>query len=96
MESTIALLPPMTRPMNPPVRQSVTASIRNWGEDVAARAPTAMRSPISLVPLSHTDTIMIFIMPMSPTMSETAAVAPSHRLRIFCISLLVRMGSATF
>ena len=34
------------------------------------------------------------MMPMPPTMSEMAAVAPSSKLKMFCVSLRVRMNSA--
>ncbi len=57
------------------------------------RAPTAMRRPISLV-RSVTDTSMMFMMPMPPTISEMTAVAPSRKLRMFCVSVRVRMNSA--
>ena len=40
------------------------------------RAPMAMRRPISRV-RSVTDTSMMFMMPMPPTMSETDAIAAS-------------------
>ena len=40
------------------------------------RAPTAMRRPISRV-RSVTDTSMMFMMPIPPTMSETEAIAAS-------------------
>ena len=52
-----------------------------------------MRKPISLV-RSVTDTSMMFMMPMPPTISEMAAVAPSSRLKMFCVSVRVRMNSA--
>ena len=74
LASASAELAPMTRPMSPPVRQSVTASIKNCERMSRRRAPTAMRKPISLV-RSVTDTSMMFMIPMPPTMSEMAAVA---------------------
>ena len=43
----------------------------------AARAPTAMRRPISRV-RSVTDTSMMFMMPMPPTSNETDAIAASR------------------
>ena len=42
------------------------------------RAPTAMRRPISRV-RSVTDTSMMFMMPMPPTSSDTAAIAGEQR-----------------
>ena len=45
-------------------------------QDVAALAPTAMRRPISRV-RSVTDTIMMFMMPTPPTMSEMVATQTS-------------------
>ena len=45
-------------------------------QDVAPRAPIAMRMPISRV-RSVTETSMMFMIPMPPTTSETAATPPS-------------------
>ena len=53
------------------------ASIRNWRSTSDARAPTAMRRPISRV-RSVTDTIMMFMMPTPPTTSEMSATQSSR------------------
>ena len=65
-------------PMQPPIALNVTASIRNCTRMSAARAPTAMRMPISRV-RSVTLTSMMFMMPMPPTTSETAATPASKK-----------------
>ena len=54
--------------------ESATASVRNCIRMSCLRAPTAMRRPISRV-RSVTETIMMFMMPMPPTMSDTDATA---------------------
>ena len=59
-------------------------------EDIARRAPTAIRIPISRV-RSVTLTSMMFMMPMPPTSRETAAIAASNVVRIVR-SLLLRCG----
>ena len=64
-------------PKKPPSRLSVVASIRNCVSTSRRLAPTALRSPISRV-RSVTLTSMIFIMPMPPTSSEIAAIAPRN------------------
>ena len=50
------------------------------------RAPSAILRPISRV-RSVTDTSMMFMMPMPPTMSEMAAVAPSSQLSVACAAV---------
>jgi hypothetical protein len=66
-----ALMPAAPRadspsPMTPPMRHTITASIKNWSRMVCFLAPTAFRMPISLV-RSRTDTNMMFMTPMPPT-----------------------------
>ena len=61
-------------PIMPPAIDSASASIRNWVRMSNRRAPTAMRRPISRV-RSVTLTSMMFMMPMPPTSSDTAAIA---------------------
>ena len=59
-----------------------------------ARAPTAMRTPISRV-RSVTETSMMFMMPMPPTSSETAAMAMSSVVRVLvpsCWALAISEG----
>ena len=68
---------PKAMPSAPPIIDSVTASTRNCFRMSRPRAPTAMRSPISRV-RSVTDTSMMFMMPMPPTMSDTDAIAASR------------------
>ena len=61
----------------PPDRDSRAASTRNWRRMSFARAPSALRSPISRV-RSITDTNMMLAMTMLPTtsdMPETRMVA---------------------
>ena len=82
MRSMLAAPVPSPMPTRPPIMHSTTASIRNWSRMLAWVAPSALRTPISRV-RSVTDTSMMFMMPMPPTMSETAAIAYS-RLVITC------------
>ncbi len=64
-------------PTTPPAAASVTASTRNCVRMSLVFAPAACRSPISRV-RSVTDTSMMFMMPIPPTMSETDAMAASR------------------
>ena len=50
-------------------------------QDVPGLAPTAMRTPISRV-RSVTLTSMMFMMPMPPTSSDTAAIAASRMVSV--------------
>jgi hypothetical protein len=63
-------------PSRPPAIPRTTASARNCRSTSRARAPTAMRSPISRV-RSVTDTSMMFMIPTPPTSSETEATLAS-------------------
>ena len=65
-----------TTPMRPPARLSVTASARNCSSTSRARAPSAMRRPISRV-RSVTDSSMMFMIPMPPTSSDMPATLAS-------------------
>ena len=67
---------PSSTPMAPPIRLSVTASIRNCISMSRPRAPTAMRNPISRV-RSVTLTSMMFMMPMPPMIRLIPATAAS-------------------
>ena len=71
-------------PMRPPRSDRVSASTRNWARMSRPRAPTALRMPISRV-RSRTDTSMMFMIPMPPTMSEIEAMPPSSRVRVALI-----------
>ena len=68
---------PTATPMAPPPVHKATASITNWVRMSRGLAPIASRSPISRV-RSVTDTSMMFIMPIPPTISETQATAASR------------------
>ena len=60
--------------MPPPIRLITIASTRNCSSTSRPLAPMAMRMPISRV-RSVTDTSMMFMMPMPPTISDTAGDA---------------------
>ena len=80
-----AAAPEQRCPTTPPSRQSTTASTRNCRRMSRARAPTAMRRPISRV-RSVTDTSMMFMMPTPPTTSEISATHSSrsgHQLAVW-------------
>jgi hypothetical protein len=73
---------PTTIPTIPPSTDSVIASTRNGDRMSRVLAPTAWRKPISRV-LLVTDTSMMFMIPMPPTIGDTDAIAPS-RIDITC------------
>ena len=77
-------------PPSPPASPSTTDSIRNCDCTCLVRAPTAMRMPISRV-RSVTETSMMFMIPMPPTSSETAAIPPSSSV-ITCVVACGRVG----
>src|SRR5215510_12415877 len=56
-------------PIAPPAQHRITDSTRNWLITSRWRAPTALRTPISLV-RSTTDTSIMFMMTMPPTTSD--------------------------
>ena len=60
-------------PHTPPSVVRVTASTTNWNRMFRGRAPTALRTPISRV-RSLTDTSMMFITPMPPTIRPMEAI----------------------
>ena len=83
--------------MAPPATHSTTASTRNWRRMSRARAPTAIRSPISRV-RSVTETSMMFMIPTPPTTSEIMATHSSRlvinrvvEVRVLVISVMSRM-----
>ncbi len=78
-------------------RSSATASTRNCRSTSPARAPTARRIPISRV-RSVTDSSMMFMMPMPPTISDTAAMLASSAVIVFVARSSVRpsCSSVTF
>jgi len=57
------------------------AFVRNWFRMSRALAPMAILTPISLV-CSVTDTNIIFIMPMPPTISLIAAMLPNRIVKV--------------
>ena len=59
------------------VRAQVVSEISNWSRMFERVAPSALRTPISRV-RSVTDTSMMFMMPMPPTSSDTAAIPASR------------------
>ena len=60
-------------PVVPPIKQINMASIRNCCKIFACRAPIAIRTPISFV-RSVTETNIIFITPIPPTIKEIKAM----------------------
>ena len=65
---------PISMPTTPPIRLNARASIRNWLRISLRRAPIDMRIPISRV-RSVTQTIMIFMMPIPPTVKRNSGNA---------------------
>ena len=97
--STVPSARPSTMPMKPPIRQRMTLSVMNCMRMADAGAPSALRVPISRV-RSVTETIMIFITPMPPTSSDSAAMAemPSETVLIMLViesSRLARLEALT-
>src|SRR5216684_3379606 len=64
---------PIESPTMPPKPVSVAASIRNCHMMSLRRAPIALRTPISRV-RSVTDTSMMFITPIPPTIKPTEEI----------------------
>ena len=56
-------------------------------------APSALRNPISRM-RSVTDTSMMFMTPMPPTMSEMAAIPPSRMVSVWSTDVLAAMSDA--
>ena len=77
----------MTTPIRPPVMHTHTDSIKNCDMMSARLAPTAMRMPISRV-RSVTDTSMIFITPIPPTISEITAMAEIKSVKVDVASFI--------
>ena len=72
---------PSAAPSTPPARPSTVASTRNCRRIAAGGAPSALRSPISRV-RSVTETSMMFITPMPPTSSDSAAMPVSRMVSV--------------
>jgi hypothetical protein len=68
---------PSSTPIVPPAMLSDIASATNCRSTSIRFAPSARRRPISFV-RSVTDTSMMFMMPIPPTMSEIAATLASR------------------
>jgi hypothetical protein len=62
---------PRSIPARPPVTDRTTDSTKNWVRIMILRAPTALRTPISLV-LSVTLTSIMFMMPTPAARSAIA------------------------
>src|SRR5664279_1678003 len=75
-------------PRMPPSIEMTTASIRNWLRTTDLGAPMALRMPISRV-RSVTVTSMMFMTPIAPTSSETAATQPSRAVNVFELDVAV-------
>ena len=83
---------PRAMPSTPPVTAMMMDSMRNWLEMSMPRAPTDMRSPISLV-RSVTLTSMMFMMPMPATRSEKAAATTRMRVTVSMVLDMVSIIS---
>lgn len=77
---------PIRIPIIPPQTLITIDSIRNCSRIARFLAPNAFLIPISLV-LSLTETSIIFIIPIPPTTSEMAAIAPSAVVNVVLIVL---------
>jgi hypothetical protein len=91
---------PMATPSAPPMLVSITASTRNWARMRRRRAPSARRTPISLV-RSVTETSMMFMTPMPPIRSampqmptEALAMVPVSRSKVSCIEALENISKS--
>ena len=81
---------PLIMPINPPIMVIMADSERNWSMMERVLAPKALRMPISLV-RSVTDTSMIFITPIPPTISEIAATSEINMVTTLITVLTVVM-----
>ena len=68
---------PKIIPIKPPIRLKTIDSIKNWVNISLDLAPTAILIPISLV-LSVTETNIMFIIPIPPTIKEIEAITPNR------------------
>src|SRR6185436_19114122 len=84
---------PSKTPMAPPIAASASASMRNCARMSAGCAPTAMRMPISRV-RSVTDTSMMFMTPIPPTMSDTSAIDASSVVMVWVVEVNMLVISA--
>src|SRR5574341_2000097 len=68
-------------PNKPPKSDKTNASIKNWDKMSPLLAPIAILIPISLV-LSVTETSMIFMIPIPPTIKETKAIPAKSKEKV--------------
>ena len=87
--------------MTPPITERQIASTKNWARIWYGLAPTAIRRPISRV-RSVTLTSMMFMMPIPPTRSDTAAMLASSVVKVlvpassaFAISVRLRVEKSS-
>ena len=73
---------------------STDASTRNWRRITRGVAPSALRSPISRM-RSVTETNMMFMTPMPPTMSEMAAMPPSRMVSVWSTDVLAAISDCS-
>src|SRR5665213_981586 len=79
---------PANAPKIPPRNEMTVDSIRNWVRMTRLRAPIAFRMPISRV-RSVTVTSMMFITPIAPTRSDTAATQPKSAVKVLELDVAV-------
>ena len=72
---------------------STDASTRNWRRITRGVAPSALRRPISRM-RSVTETNMMFMTPMPPTIREMAAMPPSRMVSVWSTEVLAAMSDA--
>jgi hypothetical protein len=79
-ELTKAIRIPPPAPMQPPIIEMATASIKNWVKMAEWVAPNALRIPISRV-RSTIETSIMLAMPMPPTRREMLAIATTKMVK---------------
>ena len=88
--------PPTMMPAMPPARLIITASLRNCASTSLCVAPTARRTPISLM-RSRIDASMMFMIPIPPTIERDRRDRAEHdvedRLRVLLL-LQQQLGHA--
>lgn len=73
-------------PIKPPIKLRVIDSARNCNNTSFVLAPTDIRIPISRV-RSVTETSIMFIIPIPPTIKETPAIAPSRSVSVEAVEV---------
>src|ERR1019366_6230744 len=79
---------PASAPQIPPINEITIDSIRNWVSMTPFGAPIALRMPISRV-RSGTGTSIMFITPIAPTRSDTAATQPKRAVKVLDLDVAV-------